>query len=152
MFGVDPETFLKSLTKPRVKVGTEWVSKGQNQEQVLWAVNSITKGLYARVFHWLVKKCNLTLDQQGTPRDYFIGVLDIAGFEIFDVNIIKFFLSKTWFCSTIVSNSCGLTLSTSVYNNSSTITCSSWNKKNTLVRVSNGHSSISDSIWRPVSS
>ena len=38
------------------------------------------------MFNWLVKKCNLTLDQQGTPRDYFIGVLDIAGFEIFDVS------------------------------------------------------------------
>ncbi|CAI4220367.1 unnamed protein product, partial [Auanema sp. JU1783] len=35
---------------------------------------------------WLVKKCNLTLDQQGINRDYFIGVLDIAGFEIFDFN------------------------------------------------------------------
>ncbi|KAF8361131.1 unc-54 [Pristionchus pacificus] len=86
MYGVDPEVFLKALTKPRVKVGTEWVSKGQNQEQVNWAVGAMAKGLYARVFHWLVKKCNLTLDQQGTPRDYFIGVLDIAGFEIFDFN------------------------------------------------------------------
>jgi myosin protein heavy chain len=42
--------------------------------------------LYARVFHWLVKKCNITLDQKGLSRDYFIGVLDIAGFEIFDFN------------------------------------------------------------------
>jgi myosin protein heavy chain len=33
-----------------------------------------------------VKKCNLTLDQKGIDRDYFIGVLDIAGFEIFDVS------------------------------------------------------------------
>ncbi len=43
------------------------------------------QGLYARIFHWLVKKCNVTLDQVGIPRDHFIGVLDIAGFEIFDV-------------------------------------------------------------------
>jgi myosin heavy chain 6/7 len=34
----------------------------------------------------LVQKCNITLAQKGTPRDYFIGVLDIAGFEIFDFN------------------------------------------------------------------
>jgi len=86
MFGVDVESFLKSLTKPRVRVGTEWVNKGQNLEQVQWAVGAMSKGLYARVFSWLVKKCNLTLDQKGLNRDHFIGVLDIAGFEIFDFN------------------------------------------------------------------
>ncbi|KAI1711889.1 myosin head (motor domain) domain-containing protein [Ditylenchus destructor] len=86
MFGVDPEGFMKALTKPRVKVGTEWVSKGQNLEQVNWAVGAMAKGLYARVFSWLVRKCNVTLDQVGLSRDYFIGVLDIAGFEIFDFN------------------------------------------------------------------
>uniref|UniRef100_A0A0K0CTS5 Myosin head n=1 Tax=Angiostrongylus cantonensis TaxID=6313 RepID=A0A0K0CTS5_ANGCA len=86
MYGIDVEKFLKALVSPRVKVGTEWVSKGQNVDQVNWAIAAMTKGLYARVFHWLVKKCNLTLDQQGISRDFFIGVLDIAGFEIFDFN------------------------------------------------------------------
>ncbi|CAO4363549.1 unnamed protein product [Caenorhabditis nigoni] len=86
MYGVNAEDFLKALTKPRVKVGTEWVSKGQNCEQVTWAVGAMAKGLYSRVFNWLVKKCNLTLDQKGIDRDFFIGVLDIAGFEIFDFN------------------------------------------------------------------
>ena len=46
----------------------------------------MAKALYARVFHWIVSKCNMTLDQKGLSRDYFIGVLDIAGFEIFDFN------------------------------------------------------------------
>ncbi|WKX94491.1 hypothetical protein Q1695_011625 [Nippostrongylus brasiliensis] len=86
MYGIDVDQFLKALVSPRVKVGTEWVSKGQNVDQVNWAIGAMAKGLYARVFHWLVKKCNLTLDQQGISRDYFIGVLDIAGFEIFDFN------------------------------------------------------------------
>ncbi|KHN87676.1 Myosin-4 [Toxocara canis] len=86
MFGVNHEEFLKALTRPRVKVGTEWVAKGQNIDQVTWAVGAMAKGLYARTFNWLVKKCNITLDQKGIPRDYFIGVLDIAGFEIFDFN------------------------------------------------------------------
>ena len=30
----DSDAFVRSLTKPRVKVGTEWVNKGQNLEQV----------------------------------------------------------------------------------------------------------------------
>ncbi|MFH4981152.1 hypothetical protein AB6A40_007861 [Gnathostoma spinigerum] len=86
MFGVDTEEFLKALMRPRVKVGAEWVNKGQNVDQVNWAVGAMGKAVYARVFTWLVKKCNVTLDQKGTPRDFFIGVLDIAGFEIFDFN------------------------------------------------------------------
>ncbi|VDM28387.1 unnamed protein product [Toxocara canis] len=86
MYGVIAEELLKAFTRPRVKVGTEWVNKGQNVEQVNWAVGAMGKAIYGRVFNWLVKKCNNTLDQKGIARDYFIGVLDIAGFEIFDVS------------------------------------------------------------------
>jgi myosin heavy chain 6/7 len=38
------------------------------------------------MFNWLVERVNLTLDVNA-KRQYFIGVLDIAGFEIFDVSI-----------------------------------------------------------------
>ncbi|VDM96192.1 unnamed protein product [Thelazia callipaeda] len=86
MYGIETEALLKAFTHPRVKVGTEWVNKGQNVDQVSWAVGAMGKAIYARIFHWLVRKCNATLDQKGSNRDYFIGVLDIAGFEIFDLN------------------------------------------------------------------
>uniref|UniRef100_A0A1I7VUL1 Myosin head n=1 Tax=Loa loa TaxID=7209 RepID=A0A1I7VUL1_LOALO len=83
---VDTNNFISSLLKPRVKVGLEWVKKGQNLEQVNWAVGALAKAIYARMFAWLIKRCNKTLDAQDRSRDYFIGVLDIAGFEIFDFN------------------------------------------------------------------
>ena len=35
VYGVAMEDFLKALLKPRVKVGTEWVNKGQNMDQVI---------------------------------------------------------------------------------------------------------------------
>ncbi|KAK6050675.1 myosin head [Cooperia oncophora] len=38
------------------------------------------------MFAWLIRRCNKTLDAHDLSRDYFIGVLDIAGFEIFDHN------------------------------------------------------------------
>lgn len=47
----------------------------------------MSKGMFDRLFKFLVKKCNETLDTQ-QKRQHFIGVLDIAGFEIFDVSII----------------------------------------------------------------
>ncbi|KAE9414726.1 hypothetical protein Angca_002787, partial [Angiostrongylus cantonensis] len=86
LFHVDFEKFVGSLLKPRVKVGSEWVNKGQNLEQVNWALGALAKALYARMFTWLINRCNKTLDAQDLSRDFFIGVLDIAGFEIFDHN------------------------------------------------------------------
>ena len=47
----------------------------------------MAKGVYARFFHWLVNRCNATLDSnRAIERELWIGVLDIAGFEIFDVS------------------------------------------------------------------
>ncbi len=86
MMGVDADEYLKALTKPRVKVGAEWVNKGQNLEQVHWSMGAMCKGVYDRLFDVLVKRCNNTLDVREVPRQQFIGVLDIAGFEIFDVS------------------------------------------------------------------
>ncbi|OZC08600.1 hypothetical protein X798_04403 [Onchocerca flexuosa] len=89
-FGVDHEEFLKALTKPRVRVGAEWVNKGQNLDQVHWAVAGLGKAIYSRMFRWIIDRCNKTLDQNKESRKYFIGVLDIAGFEIFDVQAFSF--------------------------------------------------------------
>uniref|UniRef100_A0A915JUY7 Myosin-3 n=1 Tax=Romanomermis culicivorax TaxID=13658 RepID=A0A915JUY7_ROMCU len=85
-YTVNHEDFLKALTKPRVRVGNEWVNKGQNLDQVHWAVGALAKAIYARMFHWLIKRCNKTLEGGNLERRFFIGVLDIAGFEIFDFN------------------------------------------------------------------
>jgi len=48
-------------------------------------VAALAKAIYARMFLWLVGRCNKTLETKN-KRQYFIGVLDIAGFEIFQVN------------------------------------------------------------------
>ena len=45
---------------------------------------ALSKALYDRMFKWLVARVNKTLDTKN-KRQYFIGVLDIAGFEIFQV-------------------------------------------------------------------
>ncbi len=50
-------------------------------------MNGLGKAIYARMFKWIIERCNKTLDAKAIERKYFIGVLDIAGFEIFDVRI-----------------------------------------------------------------
>ena len=46
---------------------------------------AIARSLYDRVFRFIVEKCNQTLVDPTMKKVVFIGVLDIAGFEIFKV-------------------------------------------------------------------
>lgn len=88
LLGVQSEPFVQGLLHPKVKAGREWVEKVQTPEQVRLAVDALSKGIYERGFGDLVTKINRQLDRSGTSGDdtKFIGVLDIAGFEIFEEN------------------------------------------------------------------
>ncbi|KAK3768205.1 hypothetical protein RRG08_031739 [Elysia crispata] len=85
MLGINAGDLLKGLLKPKIKVGSEYVTQGRNIDQVTYSVAALAKSLYDRMFAWLVKRVNKTLDTKN-KRQFFIGVLDIAGFEIFDFN------------------------------------------------------------------
>merc|ERR1712142_923873 len=84
--GVDAEAMMKAFCKPRIKVGTEWVTKGQNIVQSTNAVGGIARGIYDRLFRWLIEKCNQTLIDPTMKKANFVAVLDIAGFEMFEYN------------------------------------------------------------------
>ena len=70
---------MKAFCKPKIKVGTEWVTKGQNIDQSTQSVAGIARGIYDRIFKFLVEKCNVTLVDPTMKKSVFIGVLDIAG-------------------------------------------------------------------------
>ncbi|KAB0340287.1 hypothetical protein FD754_023259, partial [Muntiacus muntjak] len=86
--GLNSADLLKALCYPRVKVGNEFVTKGQTVQQVYNAVGALAKAVYDKMFLWMVTRINQQLDTK-QPRQYFIGVLDIAGFEIFDFNSLE---------------------------------------------------------------
>ncbi|XP_077773023.1 myosin-7 isoform X1 [Podarcis muralis] len=85
LMGLNSADLLKGLCHPRVKVGNEYVTKGQNVQQVYYSTGALAKSVYEKMFNWMVTRINVTLETK-LPRQYFIGVLDIAGFEIFDFN------------------------------------------------------------------
>jgi len=85
-FGVDAAAMIKAFCKPRIKVGTEWVTKGQNIEQATGATAGIARAVFDRIFKWLIEKCNDTLIDASLKKANFCAVLDIAGFEIFEYN------------------------------------------------------------------
>ena len=53
--------------------------------QVEFAVEAISKAMYERMFKWIVQRINKSLDRTKRQGASFIGILDIAGFEIFKV-------------------------------------------------------------------
>jgi myosin protein heavy chain len=84
VLGIPVDAFTKGLLRPRVKAGREWVNQSRTAEQVKHSLDSLAKSLYERGFGKLVEMVNSKLDTKGEGEG-FIGVLDIAGFEIFEV-------------------------------------------------------------------
>merc|ERR1712042_425348 len=84
--GIDAEWMINYFCKPKLKVGTEWVSKGSSCTAAANSVAGIARAIYERTFRIVVDKCNETLIDPTMKKVQYIGVLDIAGFEIFDYN------------------------------------------------------------------
>merc|ERR1711920_499474 len=86
LFGTNPQELFKAFCKPKIKVGTEWVTKGQTCAQATASVGGIARACFDRLFKWLIIKCNDTLIDKSMKKANFTAVLDIAGFEIFEYN------------------------------------------------------------------
>jgi myosin heavy chain 6/7 len=84
--GIDVQWMITYFCKPKLKVGTEWVSKGQTCDGASSSVGGIGRSIYERVFTFIMNKCNETLFDPTMKKVQYIGCLDIAGFEIFDYN------------------------------------------------------------------
>jgi myosin heavy chain 6/7 len=84
--GIDCEWMITYFCKPKLKVGTEWVCKGQTCSQAASSVAGIGRKIYELTFRFIVDKCNTTLFDPTMKKVLYIGCLDIAGFEIFDYN------------------------------------------------------------------
>ncbi|KAK7870315.1 hypothetical protein R5R35_003705 [Gryllus longicercus] len=86
LLGLSITEMTKAFLKPRIKVGRDFVTKAQTKEQVEFAVEAISKACYERMFRWLVNRINRSLDRTKRQGASFIGILDMAGFEIFELN------------------------------------------------------------------
>lgn len=84
--GIDSEWMCTYFCKPKLKVGAEWVTKGQTCNMAANSVAGIGRKIYELVFRFIVDKCNDTLVDPTMKKVQYIGCLDIAGFEIFDYN------------------------------------------------------------------
>ncbi|KAK7157389.1 hypothetical protein R3I93_008770 [Phoxinus phoxinus] len=86
LLGISVLEFSRAILTPRIKVGREYVQKAQTKQQADFAIEALAKATYERLFRWLVHRINRALDRRQRQGASFIGILDIAGFEIFQLN------------------------------------------------------------------
>ncbi|XP_044158662.1 myosin-11 isoform X3 [Bufo gargarizans] len=86
LMGIQVTDFTRSILTPRIKVGRDLVQKAQTKEQADFAIEALAKATYERLFLWLLSRVNKALDKTKRQGASFLGILDIAGFEIFEVN------------------------------------------------------------------
>uniref|UniRef100_UPI0037E80608 myosin-11-like isoform X2 n=1 Tax=Semicossyphus pulcher TaxID=241346 RepID=UPI0037E80608 len=84
--GINVTDFTRAILTPRIKVGREVVQKAQTKQQADFAIEALAKAMYERLFRWILARVNKTLDKSKRQSSSFLGILDIAGFEIFEDN------------------------------------------------------------------
>lgn len=82
LLGISIQEFTKAVLRPKVLAGREWVAQARTKQQALDELSALCKTLYEKSFGALVNRINRALERP-IPKATFIGVLDIAGFEIF---------------------------------------------------------------------
>ncbi|RXN24563.1 myosin-10-like isoform X6 [Labeo rohita] len=100
LLGISVVEFSRAILTPRIKVGREYVQKAQTKQQADFAVEALAKATYERLFRWLVHRINRALDRRQRQGASFIGILDIAGFEIFQAHppgVLALLDEECWF-------------------------------------------------------
>ncbi|XP_062404048.1 unconventional myosin-Vc [Sardina pilchardus] len=87
---VDVESVCRWLCHRRLVLVTETVVKPVPVERAVNARDALAKHIYAHLFHCVIHRINTALKVPGKQHS-FIGVLDIYGFETFDVNSFEQF-------------------------------------------------------------
>ncbi|NWX39817.1 MYO1F protein, partial [Steatornis caripensis] len=88
LLGINQDRLNEKVTSR--KMDSKWGGRSEsitvtlNVEQAAYTRDALAKGLYARVFDFLVESINRAM--QKPYEEYSIGVLDIYGFEIFQKN------------------------------------------------------------------
>ncbi|XP_051019612.1 unconventional myosin-Vb isoform X2 [Acomys russatus] len=90
LLGVEHSQMEHWLCHRKLVTTSETYVKTMSLQQVVNARNALAKHIYAQLFSWIVEHINKAL-QTSLKQHSFIGVLDIYGFETFEVNSFEQF-------------------------------------------------------------
>mmetsp|Transcript_24541 Transcript_24541/g.80804 ORF Transcript_24541/g.80804 Transcript_24541/m.80804 type:complete len:1323 (+) Transcript_24541:97-4065(+) len=79
----------KAICTQNMKAGLDWISKPNTVAYASDVKNALTKALYSRLFDYIVEMVNVSLEKSGDEMRYFIGAVDIFGFECFPTNSLE---------------------------------------------------------------
>ncbi|XP_076020417.1 unconventional myosin-Vb isoform X2 [Genypterus blacodes] len=90
LLGVELQQMEHWLCNRKLVTATETYVKNMSTKQSANARDALAKHIYARMFDWIVEHINMAL-HTSSKQNSFIGVLDIYGFETFEVNSFEQF-------------------------------------------------------------
>ncbi|XP_057674432.1 unconventional myosin-Ih isoform X1 [Corythoichthys intestinalis] len=91
LLGIPGQVLQHGLTHRKIEAKTEEVFSPFSVEHAMYARDALAKAVYGRTFNWLVNKINESLANMDSSRKTVIGLLDIYGFEVFNVNSFEQF-------------------------------------------------------------
>ena len=86
---VKAQDLIDALTTKTIVTRGESVTTAMGVDASMDVRDAFVKGIYGRMFIWIVEKINVAIFKpKSNPRHFrtSIGVLDIFGFETFDIN------------------------------------------------------------------
>ncbi|XP_036432367.1 LOW QUALITY PROTEIN: unconventional myosin-Va [Colossoma macropomum] len=87
---VSCESMAHWLCHKKLKTATETLNKPLAKTEAVDGRDALAKHIYARLFNWIVSQINKAL-RSSSMQHSFIGVLDIYGFETFEINSFEQF-------------------------------------------------------------
>uniref|UniRef100_A0A8C7HFT7 Myosin VC n=1 Tax=Oncorhynchus kisutch TaxID=8019 RepID=A0A8C7HFT7_ONCKI len=90
LLGVSPDGVTRWLCHRRIAMVAETVVKAVPSERAVNSRDALAKQIYAHLFDCVIQKINAALQVPGKQHS-FIGVLDIYGFETFEINSFEQF-------------------------------------------------------------
>uniref|UniRef100_A0A8B9KQ71 Myosin IHb n=1 Tax=Astyanax mexicanus TaxID=7994 RepID=A0A8B9KQ71_ASTMX len=91
LLGISANLLQEALTHRKIEAKGEEVLSPFTVDHAKYARDALAKAVYGRTFTWLVNKTNESLENKDSSRKTVIGLLDIYGFEVFDVNSFEQF-------------------------------------------------------------
>eukprot|EP01080_Neovahlkampfia_damariscottae_P004159 gene4159-7469_t len=85
LLGVQGGILEKALAHPKISVNREVIETHETPQRANFNKDALVKSIYRRLFNWLVQRINQSLAAKESVKNT-IGLLDIAGFEIFQLN------------------------------------------------------------------
>lgn len=92
LIGCGKKNLVKALTQRTVRTTNDRVRTDLCSTEANYARDALCKAIYSRLMTWLINRINLSIRVTAKGKKKSMGVLDIYGFEIFEINSFEQFI------------------------------------------------------------